>query len=149
MGCWGRVVAAVLVALVAPALAAAPRKAEPERVTVQHILIGFKRSVPGKKIERTKEQARALAEELLKRAGSPADEGDFTRLVEQHTDDAAPGIYVLVNHDAPLVPGARNRGEMVERFGDVAFSLAVGEVGLAEYRAGSCPYGWHVIKRLE
>jgi hypothetical protein len=37
----------------------------------------------------------------------------------------------------------------VARFGDVAFGLAVGEVGLAAYHAATSPYGWHVIKRLE
>ena len=38
---------------------------------------------------------------------------------------------------------------MVAAFGDVAFELEVGEVGLAKYHAGNSPYGWHVILRLE
>jgi hypothetical protein len=37
-------------------------------VTVQHILIGFEGSVPGKNITRTKEAARALATEVLAKA---------------------------------------------------------------------------------
>jgi parvulin-like peptidyl-prolyl isomerase len=45
--------------------------------------------------------------------------------------------------------GAATRSGMVRAFGDVAFGLAVGEVGMANYSAGGSPYGWHIIKRLE
>lgn len=122
-------------------------KDEPEVVVVQHILIGFKGSVRGKAIERTKKEAKILADELLARAR--AGEEDFDALVKQYTDDKHPGTYKMTNRGAPRMSGAVPRDDMVPRFGDVAFSLAVGEVGLAEYSATSSPYGWHVIKRLE
>ena len=48
--------------------AASEQKAEPDYVTVQHILIGFSGSVPGKKIDRTREEAATLAEDVLRRA---------------------------------------------------------------------------------
>jgi hypothetical protein len=148
MGSRVHVAAWLVLALVAAHVPALPKGNEPQQVRVQHILIGFKRSVPNKKIERTKDEARALAEDLAGRARAATPE-EFTKLVEQYTDDSAPGIYVLVNTGAPLVAGSRQRNEMVTRFGDIAFTLAVGEVGLAAYHAGSSPYGWHVIKRLE
>lgn len=122
---------------------------EPEQVTVQHILISFGRKIPGKKVDRSKDEARALAQELFERAKAIDDPAEFTKLVEEYTDDSPPGIYVLVNDDAPIVPNAKKRRDMVARFGDVAFSLEVGEVGLAEYHGGLSPYGWHIIKRWE
>jgi len=120
---------------------------EPDVVVIQHVLIGFKRSVAGKKLERTKSEARTLALELLERARS--DETEFGALVKEYTDDRYPGIMKLTNHDAPRMSGATVRNGVVPRFGDVAFGLEVGEVGLAEYHPGNSPYGWHVIKRLE
>lgn len=119
---------------------------EPDQVVVQHILIGFKRSVPGKKLDRNKREARALAESLLRRAR----EGEeFDALVKQYTDDRYPGKMLLTNTDVPRVAGGTIRRQVVARFGDVAFRLEVGEVGLADYHAALSPFGWHVIKRLE
>jgi len=120
---------------------------EPDVVVVQHILIGFEGSVRGKSSERTKKEAKALADELLLRARSGAE--DFDALVQRYTDDRHPGIYKLTNRGAPRMNGAYPRDDMAGRFGDVAFSLAVGEFGLAEYSATASPYGWHLIKRLE
>ncbi len=136
----------VAAALLIPSVGAAPAE-EPEVVVVQHILIGFGRSVRGKKIDRTKAEARELAEALLQRA--QAGEESFDELVRQYTDDQHPGIYTLTNRDAPRRSAARTRDEMVPRFGDLAFSLEVGEVGLVHHHGGGSPYGWHVIKRLK
>jgi hypothetical protein len=122
------------------------RSGEPDVVVVQHILIGFKKSVPGKPIERTKKEAKALAEELLQRA---MDGDDFDAMVKEYTNDRHPGIYKISNHDAPLLPDARQRKEMVSAFGEVAFDLEIDEVGMAKYNSMTCPYGWHIIKRLE
>ena len=41
---------------------------EPDHIQVQHILIGFTGSVPGKPIRRTKEEAKTLAYDLLEQA---------------------------------------------------------------------------------
>lgn len=128
------------------AVHAGEKRIEPDVVVVQHILIAFKKSVPGKKIDRTKREAQALAEKLLERARG---EEDFDALVREYTDDSHPGIYRLTNRGAPLMAKSRTRDQMVSRFGDVAFSLEVGEVGMAKYHGGASPYGWHVIKRLE
>lgn len=43
---------------------------------------------------------------------------------------------------------ATQRDRLVPAFGDVGFSLQVGEVGLAPHQEKSSPFGWHIIKRL-
>jgi hypothetical protein len=123
------------------------RKDQPDVIVVQHILVGFKKSVRGKQIDRTKKQAEALAEELLERARSG--ELPFDELVEEFTDDRYPGIYKMTNTDVPLMDRSFARRDMAINFGDVAFQLEVGEVGLARYHPGNSPFGWHVILRLE
>jgi hypothetical protein len=125
---------------------------QPSHITVQHILIGFQDSVQGKSIERTQEEARQLAEELLRRA---RDGEDFDELVEEYTDDSLPGIYHLANSGqatdmkSPIaINNVYPRSSMVPAFGDVGFPLQVGEVGMSEYDPQRSPYGWHIIKRL-
>ena len=104
---WKRVAAlSVLVLLAALAPPAVAKKGEPERVKVQHILIGFKRSVRGKTIDRTRLQAKRLASQLLIRA----EEGeDFNALVTEYTDDKAPGVYLVTNTDVRPVAGGMKR----------------------------------------
>ena len=119
---------------------------EPDRVTVQHMLIGYKRSVRGKKLDRTKTEARALAESLYERALAGE---DFDALVKEYTDDSYPGIYPMTNQGVPRRSDARQRSEMAIGFGDVAFSLEIGEVGFCKQHGAKSPYGWHIIKRLE
>ncbi len=125
---------------------AAKRSEQPDVVVVQHILIGFKKTVPNKKLERTKKEAAALAQELLERAQAGE---DFDALVKEYTDDQPPGIMRITNKDAPLMARSLTRADVVAYFGDVAFDLQVGEIGLAKYHPGNSPFGWHVIKRLE
>ena len=121
-------------------------------IEVQHILIGFEGSVPGKPITRTKEEAAAFAAELLKKAQGGA---DFDALVAENTDDSAPGIYKMANHGAQGDMAAQNpdemvfpRAGMVPAFGDVGFPLAVGEIGMSQHDPATSKYGWHIIKRL-
>lgn len=138
----------------APAAAAtsetAPRAAVPvapaDHIKLQHILIAFAGKVPGKNITRTEAEASQLAEEILERAKKGE---DFDALVRTYTDDAHPGIYGLSNSGVAPAEGEFSRDRMVPAFGEVGFSLAPGEIGLAVYDARKSPYGWHVIKRLE
>ena len=126
---------------------------EASHITVQHVLIGFKGSVAGKDISRSKEEAEKLAKEVLAKAVAGE---DFDALVETHTDDSPPGIYNMANfqqradmantnNDKKVFP----RSGMVGAFGNVGFPLKVGEVGLAEYDPAESKYGWHIIKRLK
>lgn len=118
---------------------------EPERVTIQHLLISF--AGAGTKASRTRDEAAALADATFQR---PRQGEDFSGLVSALTDDSAPGIYALANtHVTVRSANEYPRSGMVPAFGDVGFSLAVGEIGMAVYDPGRSPYGWHIIKRLQ
>lgn len=119
---------------------------QPDAVVVQHCLIGFKGKVPGKEVTRQRKEAQTLAEEIFERAQAGE---DFDAMVKEYTDDKHPGIYKLTNRGAAVRTGWIERDKFVARFGDVAFDLEVGEVGMANWNAATSPYGWHIIKRLE
>jgi hypothetical protein len=120
---------------------------EPDRIVVQHILIGAQGLVPGKNITRSLDEAKTLAYQLLERARAGE---DFDELVRANTDDAYPGRYGMANRGVtPSGPTEYGRGNMVPAFGNVGFTLAVGEVGIADYDAQASPYGYHVIKRVQ
>lgn len=121
---------------------------EPEIIAVQHILIGFEGSLPGKPVSRTQQEAESLAAEILSKARGGE---DFDALVKQYTDDAYPGVYRMANFGvtADLSQGVYSRGGMVPAFGNVGFKLGVGEIGMAPYDEQQSPYGWHIIKRVE
>ena len=123
---------------------------EPDKIRVQHCLIGFadqgRSTVPGKPITRTKEEAKALAYDILDRAKKGE---DFDGLVKKYTDDSHPGIYGMTNNGKPPIGGYTPRARMVPAFGNVGFKLAVGEIGIGDYDATASPFGWHVIKRVE
>ncbi len=123
-------------------------KEEPQVISVQHILIAFDGSLPGRSISRTQEEAKIVANEIFDKAKSGA---DYDALVKEHTDDAYPGIYKMSNFDAQgdMGQGVFPRARMVPAFGNVGFKLEVGEVGLAEFNSQTSPYGWHIIKRVE
>jgi hypothetical protein len=131
-----------------PAADEAAATPEPDYITVQHILIGFEGSVPGKEITRTQGEAGVLATELFERAKGGE---DFDALVKEYTDDAHPGIYKMANTgaEADMASQVFPRQGMVPAFGDVGFVLEVGEIGLATYDPNTSPYGWHIIKRVE
>ncbi len=134
--------------LALPALPGPQAGAEPERVTVQHILISFKGSLPDPKVTRSQEDAEKLALQIFERAKAGE---DFAAMVKMYTNDSFPGIYSMSNKDVTPDPVKKEfpRTRMVKAFGDVSFGLAVGGVGLAVYDLATSKYGWHIIKRLE
>jgi parvulin-like peptidyl-prolyl isomerase len=140
---------AVLALVTMPVLSRPQAAAEPERVTVQHILIAFKGSLPGdQKVTRSREDAERLAQQIFERAKAGE---DFAAMVQTYTNDSYPGIYSMSNKDIAPDPAKKEypRARMVRAFGDVSFGLAVGGVGLAVYDPATSKYGWHIIKRLE
>lgn len=118
----------------------------PAHITVQHILIGFSGSVPGKNITRSRDEAKKLAYEVLERAKKGE---DFDALVVKYTDDSPPGIYKMSGSGVPASPGEYSRDSMVPAFGNVGFKLQVGEIGIADYDQTASPFGFHIIKRLQ
>ena len=119
---------------------------EPQHVQVQHILIGFAGSIPGKGITRTREEAKKLAYEILEKARAGA---NFDSLVSQYTDDSPPGIYGMSGKGVPPGQGEYPRDQMVPAFGNVGFAISPGNIGIADYDAQTSPYGYHIIKRLK
>jgi parvulin-like peptidyl-prolyl isomerase len=121
---------------------------EPERITVQHILISFNGADPRMDVARSREEAEELAGQLLERAKGGE---DFDALVKEFTDDSHPGIYTMANLE--VTPDRENnefpRAGMVKAFGDVGFGLKVGEIGMTDYDPEASKYGWHIIKRLK
>ncbi len=129
------------------AVSSTPAK-EPDRIVVQHVLISFTGKLPGKNITRTEAEAKTLAYQILERAKGGE---DFDELVRANTDDAFPGRYGMANRGVTPAPGGAEyaRDGMVPAFGNVGFTLAVGEVGIADFSAQASPYGYHVIKRVQ
>jgi len=120
----------------------------PDHIEVQHVLIGFQGSIPGKTVTRTKAEAEKLAQEVLDKARKGE---NMDALVQQYTDDQYPGVYDLANDGITPDPakGEYKRSGMVKGFSDAAFGLSVGNVGISNYDPSSSPFGWHIIKRLK
>jgi peptidoglycan/xylan/chitin deacetylase (PgdA/CDA1 family) len=120
---------------------------EPAHVTVQHVLIGFTGTIPGRDIDRTRQAA-----ECWRRSSWPRRGGvDFSSLVQQYTDDQYPGIYRMANYGEEVDVSLRelHRGVFPKDFGDMSFHLAIGEIGIVPYDPVTSAYGFHVVKRLE
>lgn len=117
----------------------------PQHITVQHVLISF--AGAGTSATRTQAEAQTLATEVFDRAKKGE---DFDKLVTTYTDDSPPGIYKMSNSGvAPLEADEYSRDGMVPAFGNVGFTLQVGEIGMADYNPTVSPYGWHIIKRIK
>jgi len=133
-------------------ISVSPQEAKPikrelaNHVEVQHLLIAFGKTLSGKKVSRTQAQAKKLAEKLYAKAKKNPTQ--FGRLVRSYSDDQFPGIYDLANFGVAQKKGEFKRGQMVSAFGDAAFQLKKGELGLVNYDPKSSPYGYHIIKRI-
>jgi len=120
---------------------------QPAHVVIQHILIAFKGTLSHpREVTRTKEEAEKLAKILFERAKKGE---NFSSLTLSFSDDTWDGIYPMYNLNAePIGAEEFPRDGMVPSFGDVAFSLKVGEIGMAEFHPEKSKFGWHIIKRL-
>jgi len=121
---------------------------EPGVITLKHILIAFKDT--GTKATRSKDEAQKLAYELIGRAKAGE---DFDKLMKEFSNDPGEGTYTQVNYGIAPKEGEFTREDgqqpFVKGFGDVAFIINIGEIGLAEYDAQASPFGWHIIKRIK
>ena len=108
-----------------------------DKVKLQHVLVAFVGATRGSESGRNYAEARALTEDLLKRARAGE---DFPALMDKYSTDEGGGTYTLTQTD---------RKEYAKNFQSVGFRLAVGEVGVSAYDPSKGPFGWHVIKRIE
>lgn len=100
-------------------------------VKASHILIAYK-DASRSSATRTKEEAQALANDLLAKAKANPD--DFAKLAEENSDD--PGSKAKGGEYDNIMPG-----QMVPQFNDFIFDNPVGTIGLVE-----TDFGFHVIK---
>ena len=110
--------------------------AVPTSIQASHFLVQYKGAMRApEKIQRTKEEAKARAQEGLAKARRGA---DFGKVVAEYSDE--PGAAERAGS-----LGEFQAGQMVKPFSDAAFKLKVGEVsGLVE-----TDFGFHVIKRTK
>ncbi|MFO0554940.1 MAG: peptidylprolyl isomerase [Polyangiaceae bacterium] len=109
---------------------------EPKTIGAKHILIMHKdseRRPPS--ISRTREEAKARAEQVLERVRAG---GDFDRLVIEYSDEPGAGER---NGDL----GVFDKRSMVKPFSDAAFKLEVGQIS----DVVETPFGFHIIKRTQ
>ncbi|HEX8015225.1 MAG TPA: peptidylprolyl isomerase, partial [Flavobacterium sp.] len=97
-----------------------------------HILIGYEGSqTPNQKEKRTKEEAKAKAEDILKQVQANPD--SFMMLAFTSSDDSSAQQGGDLGYFGP--------NQMVKPFNDFVFSNGIGKVGLVE-----TPFGFHIIK---
>ena len=97
-----------------------------------HILISYEGTqVPNKKEKRTKEEAKAKAEEIL--AQVTANPDSFMMLAFTASDDSS------AQQGGDL--GYFGQNQMVKPFNDFVFNNGIGKIGMVE-----TPYGYHIIK---
>ena len=108
----------------------------PDEIAASHILIAYKGSERADdKVARSKEDARKLADKVLKEAKQK--DADFAKLAEKYSDGPT--------KDKRGDLGAFKKGKMAKAFDDAAFKLKVGEISdVVETK-----FGFHVIKRTK
>jgi len=111
-----------------------PAAKGPEEIGASHILISYK-GAERSEATRSKEEARALAEEVLAKARE--DGADFAALARQYSDGPT------AQNGGDL--GTFGRGKMAPAFEEAAFKLEVGQISdIVE-----TPFGFHIIKRTK
>lgn len=97
-----------------------------------HILISYEGAqVPNQREKRTKEEAKAKAEEVLAQVNASPD--SFMMLAFQYSDDSSAQQGGDLGYFGP--------NQMVKPFNDFVFNNGIGKIGLVE-----TPFGFHIIK---
>lgn len=117
------------------------RDAVTQKAEVKHVLIGWKDlaaayrgQMDPRAAARTREQADALATEILGKVRAGEDIDALMKASSEDPGSAQTGRPYTATEDAPLVPP----------FKKLSLRLNVDEAGLVQ-----TAYGWHVIKRIQ
>ena len=114
----------------------AGQESGPQEISARHILISFRGAAHSEPtMVRTKQEARARAEEALRRLKAGE---DFAALAAEFTDE--PGGAQRAGD-----LGRFTRDKMVKRFSEAAFKLRPGEVS----EPVETQFGFHIIQRTE
>jgi len=120
-------------------------------VVVQNCLIGIGREYSS----RAPSDAEKLVAKLLQDLAGGA---KFEDILRDNSNASPPGIYTVVTSgQSDMKTQTFLRGDMPKAFGDAAWRLKVGEVGITAYDpnsqvahgTGTSPLGMHIIKRLK
>ncbi len=104
----------------------------PAEVSARHILIAYEGSEAGAEVERSKKEAKELAEELLERIQAGENLSD---LAIEYSDD-------LSNAPDGGDLGSFTQDRMAEEFGETAFAMEIDEISeLVETK-----FGYHIIE---
>ena len=124
----------------------------PDRVVYDQILVVFKGSYARTESERTPEQARALAYNLLDRVRAGV---DFDALKREFSDDRNPetgtalGPYKSVKSNLRREGDEMPMGNLHKGLAEVVYGLEVGGVGIVDFDPARFPIGWMLVKRLK
>lgn len=113
----------------------APEFNQEAQVKARHILVQFNgsRNASAEAAKRTKEQAKARAEEIAKKVSAP--NADFAKTAKEMTDEPS-------GKTSGGDLGYFNKATMDPKFSEAAFALAKGKIsGVVE-----TPFGFHIIK---
>ena len=113
-----------------------PKDAEPEEIAASHILVAYKGAERADaKVARSKEEAKARAEELLKKVQAPG--ADFSAIAKEESD--------CPSKEKGGDLGTFKKGTMHKDFDAAAWKLKVDETsGVVE-----TPFGFHIIRRTK
>lgn len=115
---------------------AADETQPPKRIGARHVLVQWMGADKAPtSVVRSKEQARAIIEEVHRRAKAG---DDFARLAVEYSDEPGAG-----NRGGSL--GRFGKGQMVGQFETVAFKLKLNEIS----EIVETSFGYHVIQRTE
>lgn len=106
-------------------------KQMPDSAKAKHILIGYQGGAAATQTNRTKEEAKTLADSLL--SVLKADRSKFSDLASEFSEDAS-------NKDNAGDLGFFTPGRMVPAFNDFVFENNEGDLGVVETR-----FGYHII----
>jgi len=120
------------------------------RVMVQHLLVGVGYGFGNRLPIDAETRAAEILQELAAANGT-----NFGELVVKYSDAKSPSIWTMtVLDDANVYADVFPRNHMIPAFGNAAWRLRVGEIGIAPFDPlppvgkGTSKFGIHIIKRL-